>query len=205
MQPTPVCVASDGTVQRIKATLQPLLQLGQRGELHARGQCILLCGGDAMEMWETPGARIDGLIFRASRAEVETGRTEGILTLLRKLLNPDVALRARGRLILIIDGYDDDKRELYMIPEVREWIREVDREFPYWLFFMDLGPRSTLAFVMFALCRYERVSGGSRIPDQELNQFLLARFAAMNGLATRLNIPQRDIDAWSREIGRFFA
>ena len=119
-------------------------------------------------------------------------------------MKPDVALRARGRLILVIDSYDDDQRELYMIPELREWMREVDREFPYWLFFMDLGPRSTLAFVTFARCQYERTSGGSFIQDQELKRFLVTRFAAMNQLAIRLNISQCEVDAWSREIGRFF-
>ena len=158
-----------------------------------------------MEMWETPGARIDLLIIRASRPDVEAARTEPLLTLLRKLLNPEVALRAQGRLILVIDGYDDDERELDMIPEVREWMREVDREFPYWLFFMDLGPRSTLTFVAFALCRYERVPGGSLLPEEELECFLVTRFAAMNELAAGLNMPEADIDSWSRKIGRFFA
>lgn len=158
-----------------------------------------------MEMWVDPRSRIDQLVFRASRIDVETGSTQGILSLLEKLLNPNVALRAWGKLILVVDGYDDDQRELYMIPEVREWIREVDREFPYWLFFMDLGKRSTLSFVALALCPYERVPGGWNIPQPDLQQFLITHFMAMNELGKRLNISQHAIDAWLREVGKFFA
>lgn len=158
-----------------------------------------------MEMWEISGARIDQLVFQASRVDVETFSTQGILTLLEKLLKPEVAMRAWGKLILMIDGYDDDERELYMIPEVRRWMQEVDREFKYWLFFMDLGPRSTLSVVALSLCPYERVSGGSIIPQAAMQRFLTVHFAAMNELADRLDISPRLIDAWSREIGDFFA
>jgi hypothetical protein len=70
---------------------------------------------------------------------------------------------------------------------------------------MDLGPRSTLAFVAFSLCKYESVPGGSIIPPDELKQFLIAKLAVLNELAIQLGIARQDIDARSREIDRFFS
>jgi len=34
------------------------------------------------------------------------------------------------------NGYDHDARELFEIPEVREYNALLDNEFPYWLFFL---------------------------------------------------------------------
>ena len=125
--------------------------------------------------------------------------------MLDKMLNPEVAKRLRGKLIFEIDGYLDDTRELYVIPEVREWMAVLDCAFPYWFYFMNVGPQSTLSFVVRSLCRYEGVPGDSVIPPDELQRFIIAHFAAMNVLASKLGDSQQDVDAQSREIGRFFA
>jgi hypothetical protein len=158
-----------------------------------------------MELWEYPEARIDTLVVMASRKEVEEGDIRGAKTMLRKLLRPEVARRARGRLVFGVKGYDDDPRELYQVPAVCAWMRELDREFPYWFYFMDVGPRSTLSFVAFALCEFERVPGGSRIPPDELARFMGAHFLAMNEIAAVLGDSQSESDERSREVSAFFS
>jgi len=158
-----------------------------------------------MELWEHPGARVDALVIHASRAEIESGDIQPALTMLEKLLSPEVARRTRGRLIFGVYGYDDDPRELYQISEVRAWMHKLDRAFPYWFYFMDTGPHSTLPFVAFSLCRIEKVPGGSIIPPDELARFMAAHFMAMNQLAAKFGDAKEDTDARSREIGKFFA
>jgi hypothetical protein len=157
-----------------------------------------------MELWEHPAAGVDALVLMASRAEVEAGDVAHALASLRKLLEPESAKRLKGRLIFGIRGYDEDPRELYEIPDVRAWVNALEREFPYWFYFLDLGPRSTLAFITFALCRYEKVPGGKVIPPDELQQFLIFHFGAMNQLAARLGETQGEINDRSREISAFF-
>jgi hypothetical protein len=157
-----------------------------------------------MELWERPGAKVDGLEFYATRDEVEAGNIIDALATLGKLLVPEVARRVRGRLFFGIRGYEGDARDLWEFPEVRTWMHALNSEFPYWFYFMDLGPHSTLAFVAFSLCRYEKVTGGKLIPPEELQRFLLAGFAAMNSLCKTIGVNQEDIDQRSTEITRFF-
>lgn len=41
------------------------------------------------------------------------------------------------RILLTISGYDEDSRELYEIPEVCQWAKQIANEFPVFLFFLD--------------------------------------------------------------------
>lgn len=158
-----------------------------------------------MEIWEHPDARVDQLILMASKEEVEANNTAGALASLQKLLQPANARKFRGRLIFGIRGYDEDPRDLWEIEEVRSWMQKLDREFPYWFYFMDTGPSSTLSFIAFSLCRHEKVSGGKVIPPEELQRFLLSHFAPMNDLSRRIGETQAENDARSREVAAFFA
>ncbi len=157
-----------------------------------------------MEMWEHPGARVDQLFISASRRDVEDQEIGPALTTLGKMLKPEVARRVRGKVVFCIDGYDDDPRDLYHISEVRSWMAALDREFPFWFYFLDIGPASTLTFVMFSLCQFERVPGGSLIPPAELERFVDEHIQAMNTLAVRLGDPQHVTEARLRIIDEFF-
>lgn len=157
-----------------------------------------------MEPWEHPDARVDTLVIRASRKEVEEDDTSQALAKLNRLLVPVTARRLRGRLIFVIDGYDDDPRDLWEIVGVNAWMRKLDAEWPYWFYFMDTGRRSTLSFVAFSLSRWDKVSNGKVIPPEEMQRFLLRHFAAMNDLSRRLGETQEENDRRTREINDFF-
>ena len=38
---------------------------------------------------------------------------------------------------LVVSGYDDDKRELVDVPEVRKFLAEFTVQWPYWAFFLN--------------------------------------------------------------------
>jgi hypothetical protein len=148
---------------------------------------------DAMEPWEHPGTQVGVLIVSVSREEIEAGDTRHVSETLRKLLNPEVANRTKGRLFLIINGYDDDPRDLWEFSDVCAWMKAVDKDFPYWFYFMDLGPHSTLALIAFTLCKYQKVPAGKQIPYDELMQFLRPRLKAWPSLPTTSARPQQRI------------
>jgi hypothetical protein len=83
-------------------------------------------------------------------------------------------------------------------------MRTLDREFPYWFYFMDLGPQSTLSFVTFSLCRYDKVPGGKMVDRDDLAAFVTAHFAAMNRLAIGLGETEKEIGDRSHAISKFF-
>ena len=82
-------------------------------------------------------------------------------------------------------------------------MRKLDREFPYWFYFLDLGPRSTLSFVTFSLCGYDKVPGGKMIHGDDLAAFVATHFLAMNQLAASLHDTEEEIDDRSRAISGF--
>jgi hypothetical protein len=90
----------------------------------------------------------DSLTYFASRDDVESCNINRALEFLVKLLEPRAAQRFKRRLLFGVSGYDADSRELYQIPEVRSWMRELDLVFPYWFYFLVREP-STMEFVRF--------------------------------------------------------
>jgi hypothetical protein len=85
-----------------------------------------------------------------------------------------------------IFGYDDDPRELFEIPEVREWVQKLDEAFPYWFYFLS-KEFPGLNFIAFALCEYHRLSsGGFEIESRNLAKFLISHFPAMNEICESL-------------------
>ena len=50
-----------------------------------------------------------------------------------------------GRLTFLVEGYDDDPREVYTIDEVRTFFQTLSRKWPYWLFFCDLRAHALIS------------------------------------------------------------
>jgi hypothetical protein len=148
--------------------------------------------------------RAGPLVLAATRQDVEAGELEPIARLLLPLTIPETARQAKGRVLFGIKGYEDDPRQLWEIPEVRRWMRQLDAVFPFWFYFLDTGPRSTLSFVAFSLCAYEEEPGGPRIPPEELHRFLGEHFRAMNRMFEMTGETAEENDARTTAIDRFF-
>ena len=157
-----------------------------------------------MEAWENRKARVDTLVLMASRAEVEARDITYAKASLDRLLKAENAVRIKGRLIFGINGYDDDPRDLWEIDDVRLWMQRLDEQFPYWFYFMDLGPQTTMPLIVFSLCKYEKIPGGKRIPPEELERFIASHMAPMHRLSTSLSEPQEAIVDRAHELGAYF-
>jgi hypothetical protein len=90
----------------------------------------------------------DFIFLVIGRSQIESGDISEPLSVLRRLLDRSAAVRFCEHVDIGVHGFDDDSRELYDIPEVRDFIYRLDKEFPYWLYFLTkrgLG----LQFVLF--------------------------------------------------------
>ena len=70
--------------------------------------------------------------------QVEQADLASVLSRLKVFLaTPEDAWRYRGQMTLVVDGYNNDPRELVDIPEVRALLRRLEAEWPYWAYFFN--------------------------------------------------------------------
>jgi hypothetical protein len=145
----------------------------------------------------------DSLIVTVERNDVVRRRIDQTLMTLRGSVERSTRPQdLRGRLQLAFDGYDADRRELWAIPEVREFVNLLDGEFPFWFYFADLRT-DFLKVIAFCLCRVSSPGpGGTAIHPQDFAVFLERHFGAMNQLLEHWHV--NDGESVSNEIVQYF-
>ena len=118
-------------------------------------------------------------------------------------LNPlledrDFAWRFRRQMILTIDGYDADPRELVDIPEVREFLREIDQQWPFWVHFFN-HVDDTIVLYVSCVCGSNYPGGGAaEIDPAKLGAVLERGFLAINGIFETHGFPESENEEISR-------
>jgi hypothetical protein len=147
----------------------------------------------------------DLVIIQAERRNVEEADIRPTLANLKRLLNADNRRDYFERVEFCVDGYDSDPRELCEIPEIREWMDALDKEFPYWFLFLHRRGQS-LGFVTFALCPYIKMPGGGIFMDPlGLRSFMMSHFAALNRLVDQGVLSERDNLTISEHVADYYA
>jgi len=138
-------------------------------------------------------AKDQQVIVVCDSAAITAGDISGVLNTLKSLSGDrSSALSAEGAVTLVFHGYDDDPRELYSIPEVREWFAELFESWPYWSFFASRVDQ-TVPLVLSLLLSGESMGGepgmaGWSFDINELEPLLLEMFCHQNELIERLEI-----------------
>jgi len=79
------------------------------------------------------------VVLNISKKEIQNQDVSGFVKLLDKLtIDDDMIKKTRGKIAFMIDGYNNDCRELYQISEVREWFKKVLPAFKYWSYFLNM-------------------------------------------------------------------
>ena len=136
----------------------------------------------------------DQLIFyQFSRDKVERGDFSHFLSLyaLDKLPTGRRLREMMNAMMFVIEGYDDDPREVHSIPEIRRFYAAFRDAWPYWLYFCNLD---TEALRMMVLCCLPslvamKVDGRPNVAVEydrlELIRFISQDFAPMNSICDR--------------------
>ena len=115
--------------------------------------------------------------------------------------NRETAYSMQGKVEILFSGYDDDKRELYEIPEVRRYASLIEIAIPELLFFVALDEfASGFKAIVLCLCQGKvtgaRPSVGSRaraeFDTELLSQFLIRHWPALNNLTNWLAISEEE-------------
>ena len=121
---------------------------------------------------------------------------------LRSCTSPN---EVHGSLQLTFSGFEVDERELWEIPEVREYVRALDEAFPYWFYLADLSTE-LLKLLAFCLSRVRVVGAGmTTINQDDLQLFFERHFGAMNELLDHWKVPESENVAVSEQIVEYFA
>lgn len=92
---------------------------------------------------------------------------------------PDLVKRSRNDVTIVINGYDEDSRELVIIPEVRAWFHQLFKVVPEVFFWMDM---SGLYLTFYAIMKGTpvRADGGTTVSADDIQKFLMWGFENLN-------------------------
>ncbi len=114
------------------------------------------------------------------------------------------------RTIFVVDGYDDDTREVHTIPEIRRFYTAFHQAWPYWLYFCNLHTEALKMMVMCCLPSVAaiKVDGKPNVAVEykplELLHFVSDDFGPMNVMCERAEMPERMIYDRSRAVFEYF-
>lgn len=109
---------------------------------------------------------------------------------------------AKGKLYLTFEGYEDDEREIYMIPEIRDFVKNIWEEYKYLFYFLTSFDNNKA--IIFACINdfkaYQNnntgITGLKIVYDEEVK---LQTITAM----TEFGITINDVDGARRELFKF--
>ena len=141
------------------------------------------------------------VVLMISRRQVEQQDVASVLNELKPLLATREDTRLyRGQMSLVVDGYNDDPRELVDVAEVRAFLRAFERQWPYWAFFFNQVDDS-IKILGSCVCGASYPGRGAVEMDAtKLRDFLLRGFAGMNSLFEKHCFPESELEVMSRGV-----
>jgi len=153
------------------------------------------------------------VVYQFSRSKVERGDFSQFLEIYRpeKLSEGRRLREMMNSMTFMVDGFDDDPRELHSIPQVRAFYTAFRAAWPYWLYFCNLDSEE---FQMMVLCCLpsiaafkvdQRANVSVEYNRAELADFLREGFGPMNAMCARSGMFERLIHERIRAIFAYFS
>lgn len=166
-------------------------------------ECILGEAGDYTDdlefYWAINGfaSSADSILYIIAHEDIENKNVEKLALFFERIKsNETLLISAQGKIDLLIEGYDEDPRELWEIPEVREWYQEADPIIGEWFYFFSSETTSSQLLV-YACCmcetrRADPTQQGSYvqviIDPMQLVRIVEVNFLRLNTLLAHLGI-----------------
>ena len=152
------------------------------------------------------------VLYQFSRSKVERGDFSHFLV----IYAPDKLPRGRplrdmmNTLTFVVEGFDDDPRELHSIPEVRQFYAAFYEAWPYWLYFCNVDTEGFYMMVLrclpsIAALKIDHQPGVEvKLDKLELLDFIRTGFGPMNSLCDRAGLFEDRIHARTKAIFEYF-
>ena len=96
----------------------------------------------------------DHIVLQISQENIKDCNTSEYVNLLHGATGTIQSFEvAFQRYVFLISGYDDDPRELYQIPEVVSFIKDLNSKLPFWLYFVNTADKRFFSWMIACLCQ----------------------------------------------------
>ena len=96
----------------------------------------------------------DYIVLQISQSDIKDCNTSEYVTLLHGATDSLQSFEAAfQKYVLLISGYDEDQRELYQIPEVVIFIKDLNSKLPFWLYFVNTSDKKFFSWMIACLCQ----------------------------------------------------
>lgn len=138
-----------------------------------------------------------------TRREIEAGLVGDAVDRLMVLSDSaDYTRRFGNSVAVVVQGYDDDPRELHEVPECRRFLRNITAQWPYWFHFAHRGRSdghlSNLGVVVTLLIDSEPVPAAAgemaaQINTDSWNEVIRSLWDGLNGLYAQHDLPVQEL------------
>jgi len=154
----------------------------------------------------------DKILFQFSRPAIEAGDFSGFLDAfgLERLPTGPALRPFFNSFAFMADGFDEDRREIYEIPQIRAFYRSFRQAWPFWFFACDLEMPSLQAMTFCCLPSLQvvRREGAPiqrvRLDQGELANFVRDNFSGMNLLFQRAGMTERENRERSQRVFKYY-
>lgn len=136
----------------------------------------------------------DRIIFIVDKSDIEKKNySQLIMAFARLEVNAELILNLKGKVDVWIHGYDEDKRELYEIKEVKEWLIDVFKKINSWTYFLAMDKTAFFLKSLF-IChaKVTRITHGKicTIKYEKSENFILEMLNGLNEFCDKHNISE---------------
>lgn len=154
----------------------------------------------------------DLVFYQFSRSKVERGDFSHFLSLYasEKLPTGRRLRQMMNSFVFVVEGWDDDSREIHTIPEVRRFYSAFHEAWPFWLYFcnFDVDTLKTIAACCLPSITAMKVDGQPDVTVSfdpiELLQFLSRDFGPMNVMSERAEMFEDHIYDRTKQVFEYF-
>ena len=139
-------------------------------------------------------SEVDLLNIVISRDEVLKQDIKVAMSILDQLISsPPIAEYFKERVDIAFNGYDHYREELWEIPDVRNYVEELDAKFPYWLYFLSKNGNGLYVIIKCFLLPFLTPEAEVEINNPKLQSYLINRgFLAMNQVCEYIGLSEEE-------------
>lgn len=149
---------------------------------------------EVINLEELISSGVDFLIINISKDEILNDDTSKLLNIFRNLISKkEISLHFKEKIEIFIDGYNHTNQNLWEIPEVRDFISNIDTDFPFWFYFLNKESDSLFVILRCFLLPFLKPEAEIKINKEKLRHYIENRgFPAMNQICKFTEISESE-------------